>query len=423
MKEEELQLITRKEKEDVSDEEEATHNVSDERESRRNHAAFFIFGICCNITYVIMLSAAFDLLNANRKQTKREIPLKSRFRCNNYSTGVVLFAAIFPTLLLKYTAPFVVQCCNYHVRFLIVVLMGMMSLLAPGLSTDINVIMFGVVCSSISSGFGEITYLSLTSHFKQTTVPCFTSGTGLAGLVSFAYAAITTAGFSPQNTILIFLISPVIQSVTFWFLLKPHPNSEISHLKDDRIFFHTCPGFDQENSMAKMTIPEKFKRIGFLWRYMLPLFLVYFAEYTINQGLFEMIYFNLTWMTQAEQYRWYYFTYNLGVFISRSSTTFYRVNNLWVPTLLQYGIFTLLLLQVLFPYIPDIFVCFAIILVEGLCGGAVYANAFLNVSEQIEETYREFSMGVTGAADSTGITIASLVSIQLHKVLCHYKKT
>ena len=76
--------------------------------------------------------------------------------------------------------------------------------------------------------------------------------------------------------------------------------------------------------------------------------------------------------------------------------------------------------QVLFPYISSIFVTFALILFEGLLGGGVYINSFLNVSENIEDEYIEFSLGVTSASEEIGITLASLVTMPLHSLLCDY---
>lgn len=45
------------------------------------------------------------------------------------------------------------------------------------------------------------------------------------------------------------------------------------------------------------------------------------------------------------------------------------------------------------PFIPSIWIVFAIILWEGLLGGATYVNAFNNVAREVEPVYREFSMG------------------------------
>ena len=148
--------------------------------------------------------------------------------------------------------------------------------------------------------------------------------------------------------------------------------------------------------------------------------MVYFASFTINQGLYEFMYYDLPWISQAEQYRWYQCIYAVGVIISRSSSSVIRIRNVWILALLQYVMLLIFAFQVLFPCITSIFVTFALILFEGLLGGGVYINSFLNVSEKIEDEYIEFSLGVTSASEEIGITLASLVTMPLHSLLCDY---
>ena len=71
----------------------------------------------------------------------------------------------------------------------------------------------GVVCASISSGFGELTILQLTSFYAKYTVSAWSSGTGAAGLLgALSYAALTgLLKLAPKTAILILLFIPVIQ--------------------------------------------------------------------------------------------------------------------------------------------------------------------------------------------------------------------
>jgi battenin len=72
---------------------------------------------------------------------------------------------------------------------------------------------------------------------------------------------------------------------------------------------------------------------------MLPLLLVYIAEYTINQGVAPTLLFPLE-SSPFDEYRSFYSTYNaiyqVGVFISRSSTPFIRIHHLYVPSFVQF---------------------------------------------------------------------------------------
>lgn len=48
---------------------------------------------------------------------------------------------------------------------------------------------------------------------------------------------------------------------------------------------------DGTMNLIKFKLLAAFRILSSLFKYMLPLFLVYFAEYFINQGLFELTYF------------------------------------------------------------------------------------------------------------------------------------
>ena len=82
------------------------------------------------------------------------------------------------------------------------------------------------------------------------------------------------------------------------------------------------------------------KYIPRLFKYMLPLFVVYFAEYAINQSFFELLYNANTHLggyclDQPAQYRWLQVIYQVGVLISRSSVSILYIKHYWVLSLLQ----------------------------------------------------------------------------------------
>lgn len=91
---------------------------------------------------------------------------------------------------------------------------------------------------------------------------------------------------------------------------------------------------------------------------MVPLGLVYFFEYFINQGMvscvhmyqkatllevlcfqFELIKFENIFIDTDEQYRWLQVDYQIGVFLSRSSVNLFHIRHIWVMALLQVSVF------------------------------------------------------------------------------------
>ena len=232
----------------------------------RNYCAFFMLGFMCNATYNVVLAAAFDLMAlSDEKRVTENGKNRSGFNCNKHSTATVLFAAIFPGLLLKYCAPYFIHLFSYHCRFIFIITTGMLSVLLPGTSKNVYVILFGVGFASISSCLSEITCLSLSHIFPKNALKIFASGTGFCYTVSFVYAATTTAGVLPQTAILIFLWVPALQVVTFWIVLK---------LPSDLKAPCVDKNSQKKNVITSMSLSEKFVRITRLWAYMLPLFLV-----------------------------------------------------------------------------------------------------------------------------------------------------
>jgi battenin len=120
-------------------------------------------------------------------------------------------------------------------------------------------------------------------------------------------------------------------------------------------------------------------------------------------------------------YPFYGFLYQLGVFISRSSTPFIRIRHLYVPSFLQVGNLVFLTLHALYFFIPSVYIIFVIIFWEGLLGGAVYVNCFAEILEKIPAEDREFSLGAATVSDSGGICVAALIGIALEPRLCAYQ--
>jgi len=421
----------------------------------RNLLAFWIFGLTNNFPYVIMLSAAHDILDdpdANQTFPNGSLPTgmddangsTNRLDCNTISTGAILLADILPTLLIKSCAPFFVHFIPYDIRILIVVLFQGMSFPLVALSNRPGAL-FGVVCASIASGLGEYSFLQLGSYFDSNVISTWSSGTGGAGVFgALSYAGLTNAGVSPRNTLFFMLICPVILFISYFLLLiKP---TRISRLCDTRRRVSLDQNGDQnllgQNGDTKepiiqsnrqddvtsgYSISQKLWCIWGLRGYMLPLGIVYVSEYFINQGLQELLYFKQasSWLTHKEQYRWYQVDYQVGVLISRSSVNCFTIRKLWILPILQLINVALLLSQVLGNYFPEgsagLWIVLAIVFYEGLLGGAAYVNTFYKITKEIPPERREFSVGAVSIADSLGIATAGAISIPVHNLLCSMK--
>ncbi|KAH7693467.1 CRE-CLN-3.3 protein [Aphelenchoides avenae] len=176
----------------------------------------------------------------------------------------------------------------------------------------------------------------------------------------------------------------------------------------------------------RLSFAERVKLIAPLLRYMIPLAMVYLAEYLINQGLTELIFFDCSHgfsLSRPSQYRWYQVLYQLGVLISRSS-----VNIIALPSTVMYllpvlqAVNTILFFfNAVYFFIPHIAIIFVIIVFEGLLGGASYVNTFDKIHKNVDPSVKEYCLSVASMADSAGIVISGFVSIPLHNYICTLK--
>lgn len=197
------------------------------------------------------------------------------------------------------------------------------------------------------------------------------------------------------------LIVPLLQLITFCFIVH-EPNrpwttlsvtssttSLIEHANYERGVTHAEP---------QLSFPQKLRYFPKLLKYILPLFTVYLCEYLINQGLvsaqiewfsstqfsyafmaifsfqFDLIFFPNIWLDHSKQYQYLQITYQIGVFVSRSSLAFFTTNALWMMALLQFVNVLYFTFQAIFLTVPSIYIVFVITFWEGLLGGAAYAN-------------------------------------------------
>ncbi|KAH7122309.1 batten's disease protein Cln3 [Dendryphion nanum] len=416
-------------------------------------AAFWIFGLINNVLYVIILSAALDLVGPN-------VP-----------KGVVLLADVLPSFITKLCAPYFIHKIPYNVRILIFVALSscgmfIIALTPPSQDTQtIAVKLCGVMLASLSSGGGELSFLGLTHYYGHFALASWGSGTGGAGLIGAgAYAiATTTLDISARTSLLAFAFLPVVMLLGFFVVLPRAPlhNSgkhiEYEAIRDNEFLeAETNLGDDGEaqeeheehegllsssmhSASGRNSKVEPAKSLNQAWTnfkanlgrskalffpYMLPLLLVYIAEYTINQGVAPTLLFPLS-SSPFKQYRSFYSTYGaiyqVGVFISRSSTPFIRVHHLYLPSFLQVINLVVLTLHAMFDFIPHFYVVCVIIFWEGLLGGLVYVSTFAEITDNVPKEDREFSLGATSVSDSGGICIAGFISMAFEVWLCSWQ--
>ncbi|EFQ33039.1 hypothetical protein CGRA01v4_13334 [Colletotrichum graminicola] len=407
--------------------------------------AFWLLGLINNVLYVIILSAAQDLVGSS-------VP-----------KGVVLLADILPSFFTKLIAPYFIHRVPYPIRVMVLIGLscsGMLLIALTPPSKSVAFKMIGVVIASLSSGGGELSFLGLTHYYGPVSLAGWGSGTGAAGLVGAGMYVVMTDwwGISVRNSLLLSACLPSVMFVSFFIILPMGP------LRAGRKEYEALPERDLDDEDAaelprnaaasallapgpsvastaysaqqrhqqqhhnradEHSFEANLKRARALFfPYMLPLLLVYVAEYTINQGVAPTLLFPLgssPFKEFREFYPMYGFLYQLGVFISRSSTPFFRIHRLYLPSLLQVGNLGLLTVQAMLDFIPSVYIVFAIMFWEGLLGGAVYVNTFAEIMERVPSKDREFSLSATSVSDSGGVCIAGFLGIIMEVQLCNWQ--
>lgn len=132
----------------------------------------------------------------------------------------------------------------------------------------------------------------------------------------------------------------------------------------------------------------------------------------------DLIFFPETWLDQSAQYRWLQVTYQIGVFVSRSSLSLFSTDQIWLMSILQFVNVIFFTFQAIFMTVPMIWVIFIVVLWEGLLGGCCYVNTFNRISKELPMQYKSFGLGLTTVGQSCGIVLAGLLAIPIHHVIC-----
>lgn len=398
----------------------------------RQSIAFFFFGLLNNSLYVVILTAALELIPKGTP------------------TGLVAFFNIFPALVAKAVWPYVLRgTVRYTRRLWSCVAMSAVGLLIIALLPSLWTRLAGIALASFSSGLGELTFLQLSTRFSRTGagrgVGWFSSGTGAAGLVgASAWWIVRPLGVRDGLLSLGFL--PVLMGLTYAFILPTvqavdgaeveakgayeplhaeaydiadddtdeegeggaaRPNGGEAHPSNEEdtvpagvplsvsphassVDDHLDDALDGDGSRVRLSLADKMELIKpMLFVYIVPLVLVYFFEYTINQGVAPTLLYplpthdnhpllSLIIKELKDYYPFYQLTYQTFVFLSRSSVSIFRLpaipkRYLWVPAILQGLLLAVLTTESIYNWFrTSIASPLAIVLVcvEGLAGGS-----------------------------------------------------
>ncbi|EUC61323.1 batten'S disease CLN3 [Rhizoctonia solani AG-3 Rhs1AP] len=426
--------------------------------------SFFFFGLMNNVLYVIILSAALDLVPPSTPK------------------GIIAFCNIAPALVAKVGWPYLLRGkIQYTNRLMSCCALSVSGMIIVAAFETLSARLLGIAFASFASGLGELTFLQLSTTYHPKNVSghaigYFASGTGAAGLVG-AGLWWELRALGVRLGVGLSALLPFVIPVTY-FLLLPAPGDYTATVGSGAAWnnagseYTALPADDvevEDNTpvgVASAVVPlsglsssDKWRLVRpLLVKYMLPLFCVYTFEYTINQGISPTLVYPVPDVKEhpvlgriVKSLRDYYplwqLIYQAFVFLSRSSISLglpaLPTALLPAPAVLQAIIMGTLALESSTGFLsgsePETttqgFVLPMLILliaIEGICGGLAYVNVFYRVGQdgargsdyndphlrELARQEQEFRIGSIGFADSSGILLASLISMPTEVSLC-----
>ncbi|EKU21964.1 battenin, partial [Nannochloropsis gaditana CCMP526] len=163
------------------------------------------------------------------------------------------------------------------------------------------------------------------------------------------------------------------------------------------------------------TIRERWSLFLSLWPYTVPLVTVYWAEYAMQSGAWSAIGFPVEEEKARKLfYAWANMSYQIGVFLSRSSGLLLppSLPLLWTLPALQCLLLLFFCLNAIWHFWYDwglLSLCF----VAGLFGGAVYVAGFSLISRHTRDDHRELALVSASIADTVGIMLSNVAGLLL----------
>ena len=331
------------------DDDDNNNNKSSSPYLTREFITFFLIGILNNSTYVIMNAGAKEIAPS--------------------AVGFVYVCNVAPSFITKLTGPYWFHKVSYKKRFQIAAICMIIAFLIVALGQVVNskILQFlGIAIISFQSGLGEASFLALSAFYNDSRLVLtgWSSGTGIAGIFGYAWVSILVYGmnFSFAACLLLANILPLVWYIVI-FKYLPWPSNinrdnttttnnknhldqqdtllnksytlsdeieslnDISNDNNDNKDRNGNDKVDLSKAASTMSTMERLHNTMKLWKYMIPLFLVYFAEYATQSGTWAAIGFPITSKTARNTfYEYANFTYQIGVFFSRSSGLYIKSN-------------------------------------------------------------------------------------------------
>ncbi len=385
---------------------------------------FFLMGLLNNVTYVIMIAGSPEIAAE--------------------SIGLVYFLAVAPAIVVKVSSQFWFDKVSYWWRLMVCVPILMALAFSSVAFAPFEIKLLGVGACAVQSALGEASCLALTSRFpsseRRVLITAWSSGTGIAGIAGYVIVASFRALDMPFVAM---LTSSLFVLPTAWMFLYSSVHGGFEDIHEAAVA-HVS---DAEETAAMVVGLPQPQYGGSVWNrlirivpYSLPLFVVYFAEYACQSGVWITI-----GRSEVARRRFYmganivcvseveisvrslayvltrctrsFIRYQIGVFLSRSSGSVVSLSVCQLPWLAAFQFGLMLFFIVVSALEISGWWLLVPAFVTGIFGGLCYVNAFKLLAHDSPPSEREKNMALTSTFDSLGVGCADLFGIMLQRWL------
>jgi hypothetical protein len=141
-----------------------------EKEKVGTVLSFFVFGGFLYFTFTITISGAQDIMAET-----------------NIQTSMNLIAHMVPIVIITNLFPYFIKGMPYLARVFVVSLTNVAGFVIIAYVKQAEWKLFGIGLASVGFGFGNMSIIALTSHFKSTAFSAYSAGTGAGFLAAPFY--------------------------------------------------------------------------------------------------------------------------------------------------------------------------------------------------------------------------------------------
>lgn len=258
------------------------------------------------------------------------------------------------------------------------------------------------------ASIANVTAVGFMKTFPARVVSGFSSGTGFAGIVGSGITLMSKVVSLPFSMLCLIFI-PV--SICYFFIFrliqaqkKTVPGEEVNPIQDAR----------GNQNMSFENIRISFRHLG---SPIINLTLVYYLEYACLVSFIDRANPKYDEKDDVAFIRRYAviclsLTYQIGVFISRSSLPIIKIERVTLITIGQFIVYLIFFSVAIWKWL-DVYGQIPLMFICGLFGGSSFVNCYYLVmkNDTIDKSVREVAIGVMGIFNEIGVISASIFSL------------